>query len=159
MQARTQKRAARLCIASVINRLFVITAGVTILALAGCGGSQPPIAGADGGAAVHRSGAGSSILPRAKSGDLLYLSDLQSHVYVYTYPQGVLEATLSLYAPAGECADASGDVWITLFGSQQIVEYEHGGTSAISILQDPNSEPFSCSIDPSTGDLAVSNLS
>ncbi|HEV3091882.1 MAG TPA: hypothetical protein VGX91_10650, partial [Candidatus Cybelea sp.] len=36
-------------------------------------------------------------------------------------------------------------------------EYAHGGTTPIATLTDPNNAPEGCSVDPSTGNLAVAN--
>jgi hypothetical protein len=61
-------------------------------------------------------------------------------------------------SPLGECADAVGDVWITNLGSREIIEYAHGGTEPIATLTEPPAEkPQACSIDPTTGNLAVTN--
>jgi hypothetical protein len=57
--------------------------------------------------------------------------------------------------------DKSGDVFVVDFGgeggSAGIVEYAHGGTSPIATLSDPGYNPQACSIDPTTGNLAVTN--
>jgi hypothetical protein len=96
--------------------------------------------------------------------DLLYVSsDFNGDVYVFTYPQRRLAGTLTnLNAHAsGECVDASGDVFITTFDELQrgkIFEYQHGGTSPVAILSDPG-EAACCAVDPTTGDLAVTNRS
>src|SRR6202042_1725608 len=39
----------------------------------------------------------------------------------------------------------------------KIFEYAHGGTSPIRTLNDPRAEPYSCSVDPKSGNLAVAN--
>jgi hypothetical protein len=98
--------------------------------------------------------------PRAKTADLLYISDVGTNdVYVYTYPQLRLSGTLTGFStPYGECADKRGDVWITNYGSSEIVEYAHGGTSPINTLNDPGQNPFACSVNIRNGALAVTNL-
>lgn len=138
--------------------------------LVGCGGSQPPI-GAPG--AMTQSPAlqsqstqrddrgGSWMLKEAQSEDLLYLSSEDRGVaYVYSYPQGQLVGTLTnLEGAAGECSDSNGNVFIATVsqsGTGTIYEYAHGGTTPIQTLTDPGS-PNGCSVDPKTGDLAVSN--
>lgn len=90
---------------------------------------------------------------------LLYVSDVGTNdVYVYTYPKGKVEGTLTGFAtPDGLCVDKTGDVFITNFGTQQIFEYAHGGTSAIATLSDAGFYPQGCAIDPKTGNLAVTN--
>ncbi len=37
-----------------------------------------------------------------------------------------------------------------------VYEYSHGGTQSIATLSDPGS-PYGCSVDPTTGNLAVAN--
>jgi hypothetical protein len=91
----------------------------------------------------------------AKSEDLMYVSNVSS-VTVYSYPAGKFVGTLAgLYHTHGGCVDAAGDVYIT--GSSQIIEFAHGGTTPLKILKDPLYDPESCSVDPTTGDLAVTN--
>lgn len=91
--------------------------------------------------------------------DLMYLSDVGSgDVYVYSFPDAQLEGTLTgLSFPAGECVDKAGDVWIVEEGPNEIVEYAHGGSTPIATLTDPNNAPEGCSVDPTTGNLAVAN--
>ena len=60
--------------------------------------------------------------------------------------------------PDGECSDKVGNVFITIQG-EKIVEYAHGGTKPIATLNDPGYYPNACSVDPTTGDLAVANVS
>ena len=91
--------------------------------------------------------------------DLLYLSDDgDGDVYVYSFPDAKLQGTLTgLSVPAGECVDKAGDVWIVDEGTNDIVEYAHGGTAPIATLTDPNNAPEGCSVDPTTENLAVAN--
>lgn len=44
-------------------------------------------------------------------------------------------------------------------GNPSIVEFAHGGTTPNETLSDPQPEPYACAIDPTTGNLAVSNES
>jgi hypothetical protein len=92
------------------------------------------------------------------SEDLLYVTNVYT-VNVYTYPRGKLKATLSGFSePAGECVDRNQDVFITNFNSDQVFEYAHGGKNPIATLKSPSAGPAGCSIDPTTGNLAVSSL-
>lgn len=100
--------------------------------------------------------------PDAKKRDLLYVSDSfpygSNDVYVYSYPKGKLEGTLTGFnEPSGQCVDKAGNVFIANFGASQILEYAHGGTSPINTLSDPGYYPLGCSVDPTTGNLAVTN--
>jgi hypothetical protein len=134
--------------------------------LAGCGGSQPPI-GAPGamaqtaalqGQAAQRNDSGSWMAPDAASQDLLYVSDTHT-VTVYSYPKGKLEGTIRFgYLPGGQCVDSKGNVFITDTDTGQIFEYAHGGKKPVAVLKSPADDPLGCSIDPITGDLAVSSL-
>jgi len=136
----------------------------TLSLLAGCGGSQTtstlammPQTPAGSASGSRR---GSWMAPDAKHQDLLYISDLAtSDVYVYAYRSGALEGTLTGFsAPHGECVDAAGDVFITNTNAASVLEYAHGGSSPIATIQDPNQSPAGCSIDPTTGTLAVTSV-
>jgi hypothetical protein len=100
------------------------------------------------------------IAPDAKKGTLLYISDASdSLVFIYSYPQDKVKGTLSGFdRPEGLCSDKAGDVWIVNTNAHDIVEYAHGGTTPIATLSDANYYPLGCSVDPTTGNLAVSNL-
>jgi hypothetical protein len=131
--------------------------------LTACGGLQPPI-GASGAMpqsraiATYADRAGSWMLPSSKRRDLLYLSSGQ-RVSVYSYPHGGLVGILTGFSEArGECVDKAGDVFITDNGTFATYEYAHGGTSPIATLNSAYSFPSSCSIDPTTGRLAVVSL-
>jgi hypothetical protein len=135
--------------------------------LAGCGGSQPPI-GASGAmpqtfaSAMHAERGESWMLSGATSQDLLYVSaggysGQQGAVLVLSFPKGDLVGTLTGFSvPSGECVDESGDVFVADGGADTIREYAHGGTTPIATLNDPG-EPYGCSVDPTTGNLAVTN--
>jgi hypothetical protein len=99
------------------------------------------------------------MLPEAKSGDLVYVSNVYD-VTIYSFPKGKLVGTLSdFYKPYGECVDANGDVYITDSSFGRIYEYARGETKPIKTLKDPEYVPYGCAIDPTTGDLAVANYS
>lgn len=100
--------------------------------------------------------------PDAKKHDLLYVSDSfpygSNDVYVYSYPKGKLKGQLTGFnEPSGQCVDKAGNVFIANFGTSQILEYAHGGTSPINTLSDAGYYPLGCSVDPTTGNLAVTN--
>jgi hypothetical protein len=145
-------------------RRYVLGACLVAL-LAACGG---PGSRSGAGAvpqrpatATHSESGRSWMASDAKRGNLLYVSDTQtSDVYVFSYPNGKLKGTLTgLADPAGECVDKSGDVFVTNTGDSNIVEYAHGGTSPIATLKDGGYFPVGCSVDPITGNLAVTNFS
>jgi hypothetical protein len=134
--------------------------------LAGCAGSQPPI-GAPGtmpqtsAIATHADRSGSWMRSEAQSENLLYVSDA-SYVTVYSYPQGKLVGVLTGFESAvGECVDNKGDVFITnpsvtYSVYPDVVEYAHGGSQPIATLATTHLYPVGCSVDPTTGNLAVS---
>lgn len=110
------------------------------------------------GTAAHPDRGRSWMAPDAKTTDLLYISSYNNgDVYVYSYPHDRLKGTLTGFSsPAGECVDKSGHVFIT--SGSGILEYAHGGTTPIATLKDAGS-PQGCSVDPKTGNLAVTNYS
>ncbi len=100
------------------------------------------------------------MVPEAKKTNLLYVSDDKGKVYIFSYPAGKPMGTLTGFnGPAGLCSDANGDVFIADTGDQNILEYAHGGKQPISTLQDFGAFPNGCSVDPTTGNLAVTNYS
>jgi hypothetical protein len=148
----------------VISR-FALSLGAAIAFLAACGGSLSPI-GTLGAmpqtraVATHAERGGSWMLSEAKSdSQLLYVTDDQSNeVSVVELPQGKLVGTLTGFdGPSGECTDSHGDVFITDIQAAQIWEYAHGANSPKNILADTGYFPVGCSIDPKTGNLAVTN--
>lgn len=99
--------------------------------------------------------------PSAKNASqLLYVSDLGTFdVYVYRFPSLELAGKLHGFNnPQGECADASGNVWIADTGSDRMIEYAHGGDRPVAMLADPIGYPAGCAVDDASGDLAVTNL-
>jgi hypothetical protein len=127
--------------------------------LAGCGGSQPPI-GAPG--AMPQTAASQIRKASSSSGDLLYVGsygDGEDGVSILTYPQGQIVAQFQPNAPNVDslCADTSGDVFVGTNdgGEGFIYEYAHEGTTPIATLDDPERKPVACSVDPTTGNLAV----
>ncbi len=133
-------------------RRFIAIASVCVT-LASCSTVVPPN--------VARTDTSSWIDATAKSASqLLYVSDLGTFdVYVYHFPSLKLAGKLHGFDnPQGECADASGDVWITDTQSYHVVEYAHGGAKPIARLADPVGYPGGCAVDSATGNLAVMNL-
>jgi hypothetical protein len=152
-----------------ISSAFRVALGLcTALAmLSGCGASATPpapwgpIMGQNASLPVRADHGPSWMAPDAKTSDLLYVSDVGTNdVYVYSYSQGKLVGTLKGFSrPSGLCVDAAGNVFITELDAFDIVEYAHGGTSPLATLSDPGEDPGDCSVDPTTGDLAVTNVS
>jgi hypothetical protein len=141
--------------------------------LAGCGGSQPPI-GAPGaelrsapiGSANRRSsgdflypaGAVPSMRTDYSGRNLIYASTLGNEpVYVYTYPDAKMIGILNgPVGPRGMCVDRASDIFIPfVYIPGGIYEFAHGGGTPIVYLGFPYDGENGCSIDPTTGNLAV----
>lgn len=152
----------------------VLNSCVALALLAGCGGLQTPIdaPGAMPQISAIATQAGrdkSWMLPEAKSEALLYASnqgDASSEygdVLVFAYPQGKLVGTLTGFSTFVQslCSDSSGNVFITAgttsLSQGYVFEYSHGGTQPVVTLSDPGS-PNGCSVDATTGNLAVANV-
>jgi hypothetical protein len=133
---------------------------IFVMALAGCSGAQqsanaiPQIPAT----LTQASHSQSWMLPEAKNDDLLYLSSSASDVYVFSYPQakevGILTGLGGEDAVVGLCSDQNGNVWIPDY-TDTISEYAHGGSKPVRVLHDPNVFALACSVDPTTGNLAV----
>ncbi len=159
---------------------YVFGVCTVIVTLAGCGGSQinpsgavqgiaqpgiaagwllSPFAQRNGAITLHPDHSRSRMAPQAERDSLLYISDVGTNaVYAYSYPKGTLRGTLTGFdAPTGECVDNKGDVFIANYEASSILEYTHGGTSPIATLSDPGYNPADCTVDPTTGNLAVAN--
>jgi len=94
----------------------------------------------------------------AKKLDLLYISEADGEVTVYTYWQRTLVGELTdFYQPQGECVDKAGNVYVTDSFERRIVEYAHAGTKPLRTIDDSPYAPYGCSVAASTGDLAVAN--
>lgn len=134
--------------------------------LAGCSGSSPTVASFYPSAApqIGRSPTGMTPSHYAKQ-DLLYVSDFKTgKLYVYSQlkKQPTLVQTLGSFSePTGVCSDANGNVWLTSLaaGFGEILEYAHGRTKPIATLNNAYERSLDCSVDPTTGNLAVTNFS
>ena len=98
--------------------------------------------------------------PDAGKQQLLYISDnSEQTVSVFTYPFFGLVGTLAGFKlNEGLCVDANADVFVTDAFASNIKEYAHGSITPKTTVKDPGYEPLGCAIDPTTGNLAVSNL-
>ena len=121
---------------------------VLLTSISACGGSQIP-SGASHAAGQTRGGSGAS------SGDLLYLSGYTDSsgykTYILTYPKGQVVGTIE--GAVGLCSDGNGDVYV--LSRNAAIEYAHGGTTPLKTLRIPGAEMSDCSVDPSTGNVAL----
>lgn len=141
--------------------------GTLAVLLAACGGSQPPIGepGAmpqSSALASHADRGTSWMLPEAKSEDLLYVTNYDD-VLVFSYPQGKLVGTLkSFYSNVGECVDSDGNVYVASSRRHTaglLSEYAHGNPNRVVTLSLKKVDGVGCSVDPTTGNVAVSGFS
>jgi hypothetical protein len=135
--------------------------------LAGCAGSQAtgvtPGLTTQGSASIARASAGRPwMLPGARRSNVLYVSYFYGNeVFAYNYPGGKLVGTLTGIPDAqGMCTakKLKGKFWVVATGSNQVLEFDHGGTSPLATLNVTAGEPASCAVDPTTGDLAVTMI-
>ncbi|MGC1380686.1 MAG: hypothetical protein WA814_06635 [Candidatus Baltobacteraceae bacterium] len=100
----------------------------------------------------------------AKAKDLLYVSNIDSDtVNVYSYPENKQVGTLTadLASPDGICVDKKTDIWVvnnspTGTAPYAVVEFKHGGKMPVATLSGVVAA-IACSVDPTTGNLAVTN--
>ncbi|MGB9652195.1 MAG: hypothetical protein WCB01_10360 [Candidatus Cybelea sp.] len=139
-----------------------LTAGLalTIGLLAGCGNGSAGLPAPQPLSATqaHPDRSASWMAPDAKRQALLYVADLSTDdVDVYAYPNGKLKGVLTGFSAVHyECVDAAGNVFIADGSANQLLEYAHGGTQPIKTYSEPGFV-HGCSIDPTTGNLAVSH--
>lgn len=99
--------------------------------------------------------------PDAKKQWLLYATDGDSgtvDIYNYRAKGGKLYGQITGFEfPYGDCVDGAGNVYVADLYAGSIYEYAHGGTIAIKTL-DVTGFPIGCSVDPTTGNLAVSGF-
>jgi hypothetical protein len=149
--------------------VYTLTLTASIVMLSGCSGGPSVPASASpnamGRSIAIRPNAGKSWMsPEAKKArNLLYIADHgEFQVVVYAWPNpkgpiGTLAGDQFTY-PAGECADNAGHLYITDSGSNSIIEYKSGATVPLRILSDSGVAPQACSVDRTSGDLAVANF-
>ncbi|HLY02381.1 MAG TPA: hypothetical protein VKR56_07765 [Candidatus Cybelea sp.] len=137
-------------------RLYAISSCAALAMLGACGPlplSQPARS------VVEGKGRASSALV-GKDQSLLYISDFQAgEVYMVALPSGRLVGKLTgLEDATGVCVDQHGNVFADNQAENQVRAYAHGVKSAFRVLNDQSWEPYGCSVDPKTGNLAVCNF-
>jgi hypothetical protein len=90
--------------------------------------------------------------PGVERGALVYVGT-GDNVYILSYPRGKVVGSLGVTGYS-LCTDPTGDVFVPTIG-YQVLEYSHDG-KLIQTLQDGD-VPLGCAVDPTTGDLAVTN--
>jgi hypothetical protein len=146
-------------------RRYTLAAIVIVAVLAGCGGSESSIGARDriqqtSAMAIHTERGRSWMRPRDSTGDLLYAFSRSGNIYILTYPGGdpIAEIHISNSTIFGICSNSDGDVFVVAEGATTttIYEYAHGGTDPIATFDDPGGG-IACSVDPTSGNLAVLN--
>ncbi len=98
--------------------------------------------------------------PHAKSEDLIYVSNENNNtVTVYgLWTHKLLGMLTGISQPYGVCSDNAGNVWVIGWGNNKILKYAHAATAPAKVLTlPPEDDPYDCSVDPTTGDLAITN--
>jgi len=101
----------------------------------------------------------------AGSSDLLYVVTDENVFYAVNYSTG--KAQQVTYMPSGNggggCTDANGNVFIAAAengpptSGGYLFKFAHGGQTPTATLSDGSYYPTACSVDPVTGNLAVTN--
>jgi hypothetical protein len=103
------------------------------------------------------------ILPDAGKQWLLYVSDGSTgtiDIYNYRSRVGKLYGQITGFTfPYGQCIDRAGNVYVVDNATAKIYEFAHGATSPLATATDDYGSPIGCSVNPTTGDVAVSNFS
>ena len=88
---------------------------------------------------------------------LLFISDDSSQdVYIFTMPAMQLKGTLTGFnGPQGMCSDRQGNIWVVNTGTAQGLKYSRTG-NLLGSVSDPFGTPAGCAINPTNGDLALS---
>jgi hypothetical protein len=142
---------------------YALSACAGVAILAACSGSQPPIGAPDAvpqaAPTTARPDRGKSwMLPSPKDDTLLYATNPEQHALsIYDYQSGVLLRSARVSHLEEECSDSSGNVYVASQGSGrgEILEYAHGSKTPVRRLYDPQAGPYSCAVDPTTGNLAI----
>lgn len=138
-------------------RYFVgVCAGTVLLTGCSSGGGSPVPFGISDPMRV------ASMAPAAKNQEFVYVANTSISAggcvgcVIVSKLQGNLVSTIPL-DPASECVDKAGHVFIESGHHPEIFEYAYGSTTVIQQLNEGDYELANCSVDPVTGDLAVTN--
>jgi hypothetical protein len=135
-----------------LKRFAFIGLGLLVLTFAGCGQNAGGLSqsGVLPNGRLHRS---------SSEHNLLYVTNEPGTVNFYSWPEGSYRGTLSgnFTEPFGLCSDSAGNVFVTDYVRQLIFEYAHGAKKHFKELKPPRGwfDPSGCSVDPTTGNLAV----
>jgi hypothetical protein len=106
--------------------------------------------------------ANSWVAPEAKTEDLLYVGGNNDYLSLYSYPRGKLVGVINnpnFSLLSGECVDGKGNVYVTSLANGKVFEYPHGSKKLIQTINMSSGDaPVDCSVDPTSGDLAITSL-
>ncbi|MGA9945901.1 MAG: hypothetical protein WBP75_12780 [Candidatus Cybelea sp.] len=90
---------------------------------------------------------------------VLFVSDDSSgDVYIFTMPAMQLKGTLTGFSgPQGMCSDKQGNIWVVNTGTDQGLKYSRTG-QLLGSVSDPSGTPAGCAVNPTNGDLALSDI-
>ena len=131
--------------------------------LAGCGGSQPPTGSAGATPQTHAIATnldrGRSRARCGSSQELLYAAAPDGDIYVFAYPEGEFFYAFQLKELiAGTlCSNSRGDVFVPT--GNTVIEYAGGSGQIATLSERKDYAAYGCSVDPTTGNLAVANES
>lgn len=126
-----------------------IAALAALFVLADCAGSE-----ATPGSAVT-----SFAQNHGSTGPQIYVAENNQTVQIYSYLGGTHVGKLNGFGwVSGDCADTKGDIFALDYGKSRILEYAPGNSAPIDVLSDAGYAPQGCSVDPTTGNLAVTNM-
>jgi hypothetical protein len=143
------------------QRVFSMLAIGAALSAAACDGQHQTAFSAN--PAVRQSLASTSLResPRASPPtDVAFVSDVEDRtINIYDFPaigRPIRSISGLAYAP---CSNSAGDVWIAgdYNGKVEMLEYRHDGTGPIDHLVSATTGPYSCAVDPTSGNLAVAS--
>jgi hypothetical protein len=143
------------------QRVFSLLAIGAALSAAACDGQHQTAFSAN--PAVQQSLASTSLResPRASPPtDVAFVSDVEDRtINIYDFPaigRPIRSISGLAYAP---CSNSAGDVWVAgdYNGKVEMLEYRHDGTGPIDHLASATTGPYSCAVDPTSGNLAVAS--
>jgi hypothetical protein len=94
------------------------------------------------------------------SSGFMYVSDAGAgDVQVFNWPKPInpVGTLVGFSEPQGICNDGK-NVYITSTTAAAIIEFAAGASTPTRTIDDPDGLPVGCSVDPTTGDLAISNI-
>ena len=142
----------------------ILGLGAAVILCACAAGSQTaavaPQAGVTSAAQMRAFGHALTSIASADNGEkpLFFASNVgPNKIYIFGLPDMTLKDTVGgLHSPEGECADTHGDVYVAN-GAHYVYEYSRRG-KRLNTYDDSYGYPWSCAVDPATGNLAVTNF-